>query len=230
MFCNDKILVATDDLLFVKHVKEHLQAEGFDILHRNTNKDALNDIRETPPAMVMIEKEMPGVNGFLICQQVRQNYDGPIIMLTEKTDDLDELRAFQMGADDVVCKSVHLCLLAARIKAVLKRTHPQAPPASQAIKVRSLLVNPAKRDAYIDDRPLNLTTVQFDILWYLITHSGQVVSRDDLHRTLYNAPHNGIDRSIDVYVSRIRHKIEKDPSHPVYLKTVRGVGYLFTGS
>ena len=91
------------------------------------------------------------------------------------------------------------------------------------------MINPAKRDAYIDDRPLNLTTIQFDVLWYLVNHPGQVVSRDDLNQLLYNAPYNGIDRSIDVYVSRIRHKIEKNPAHPVYLKTVRGVGYIFTG-
>jgi DNA-binding response OmpR family regulator len=229
VFCNDKILVATDDMLFFTQVKEHLQAEGFDILHRNTNADALGDIIERSPALVMLEKEMSGINGFLACQQVRRRYDGPIIILTDETDDFDELHAFQMGADDYICKSVHLCLLAARLKAVIKRTYLRKPPENHPIKVRSLQVNPAKRDAYIDDRPLSLTTIQFDILWYLISRKGQVVSRDDLNQLLYNAPYNGIDRSIDVYVSRIRHKIEKNPAHPVYLKTVRGVGYIFTG-
>lgn len=229
MFCNDKILVATDDMVFFTQVKEHLQAEGFDILRRNTNAAALGEISESSPALVMLEKELPGINGFLACQQVRRKYDGPIIILTDEPDDFDELRAFQMGADDYICKSVHLCLLAARIKAVIKRTLPQKPPENHPIKVRSLVINPAKRDAYIDDRPLNLTTIQFDVLWYLVNHPGQVVSRDALNQLLYNAPYNGIDRSIDVYVSRIRHKIEKNPAHPVYLKTVRGVGYIFTG-
>ena len=230
MLCNDTIVVATDDMIFVNQVKGHLQAEGFDILHRNNNEDALSDIKEGSPALVMVEKEMRGINGFHVCQQIRQEYDGPLIILAEERGDLDELRAFQLGADDFVCKSVHLCILTARIKAVIKRTLPPKPLAIQPIRVRSLLVNPAKRDAYIDDRPLNLTTVQFDILWYLINRPGQVVSRDDINRILYNSPYNGIDRSIDVYVSRIRHKIEEDPSHPVYLKTVRGVGYLFSGS
>jgi DNA-binding response OmpR family regulator len=229
VFCNDKILVATDDMLFFTQVKKHLQAEGFDILRRNTKAAALGEICESSPALVMLEKELPGVDGFLACQQVRRKYDGPIIMLTDEPDDFDELRAFQMGADDYICKSVHLCLLAARIKAVIKRTLPRKPPENLPIKVRRLLINPAKRDAYIDDRPLNLTTIQFDVLWYLVNHPGQVVSRDDLNQLLYNAPYNGIDRSIDVYVSRIRHKIEKNPVHPVYLKTVRGVGYIFTG-
>jgi DNA-binding response OmpR family regulator len=229
VFFDHKILVATDDMLFFTQVKEHLQAEGFDILHRNANADVLGEIIAISPALVMLEKEMPGINGFLACQQVKRNYDGPIIILTDETDDFDELRAFQMGADDYICKSVHLCLLAARIKAVIKRTLPRKPPENHPIKVRSLLINPAKRDAYIDDRPLNLTTIQFDVLWYLVNHPGQVVSRDDLNQLLYNAPYNGIDRSIDVYVSRIRHKIEKNPAHPVYLKTVRGVGYIFTG-
>jgi DNA-binding response OmpR family regulator len=143
---------------------------------------------------------------------------------------MDELLAFETGADDYIARPFHPPILAARINALLGRakSHPKR-PLMDTVAIGDLVVDSFKREAYLNGGPLRLTTIQFDLLWHLVTHMGTVVSRDELSQVLYHSEYNGIDRSIDIYISKIRQKLGDDASEPVYLKTVRGVGYLFTG-
>ena len=170
---------------------------------------------------------LPGMDGFQVCKAVRPEYGGPILILTARDEDLDEILGLELGADDFVTKPVQPRVLIARIRALLRRAHPAAPkPAGGRVTVGQLSVDASRREAHLGDSELDLTTIEFDLLWYLVGRAGEVVSRQDIYQALFNYDYDGLDRSVDVYVSRIRRKLGDDTSQPHYIKTVRGVGYL----
>lgn len=222
------VLMISCDLSLVEQMETHMEANGFETIALNPGEDPQTRISEISPAMVIVDATMPGINGFFTCREIRKEYDGPILFLNGESDDMDELLAFETGADDYIARPLHPRIMAARVNALLKRNRFAGQPATDPVAVGDLVVDPSRRDAYLKDSPLRLTTTQFDVLWHLANHTGTVVSRDDLNQVLYKTDYNGIDRSIDVYISRIRRKLGDDPTEPVYLKTVRGVGYIFT--
>lgn len=224
------IFLVEDDLELAQLISDRLEREGFQVRHEANGRTACSRILSDQPDLVVLDIMLPDLDGFGVCRELRPAYAGPILILTARDEDIDQILGLELGADDFVIKPVRPQVLLARIKALLRRVGPAAPPAApRTITVGNLKVNEGRREAHLGKREIELTTVEFDLLFYLADHAGAVVSRNDIHLALYNTEYDGLDRSIDVYVSRIRQKLGDDPADPRFLKTVRGVGYLFVG-
>ena len=178
---------------------------------------------------MILDLMLPGEDGLSICRKVRDRYDGPILMLTARTDDTDQILGLDLGADDYVCKPVRPRLLLARIQALLRRSEaPEAAPEKQRrLQFGPLVVDNALREAWLNDNGIELTSAEFDLLWLLVSNAGRILSREEIFTALRGIGYDGQDRSIDVRISRIRPKIGDDPDHPRLIKTVRSKGYLF---
>jgi len=179
---------------------------------------------------------LPGEDGLGVCRLVRPEYSGPIIMLTARTDELDQVVGLEVGADDYICKPVTPRLLLARISAMLRRSSKlksasETAALTDSAEARhhfgSLIIDNSMREAWLGDEDIELTSAEFDLLWLLASNAGRVLSREEIFSDLRGISYNGQDRSIDVRVSRIRSKIGDDPEHPRRIKTVRSRGYLF---
>jgi DNA-binding response OmpR family regulator len=229
MASNGTILLISPDQLLFKLLKSMWSSNRFDIIRCDRFENAVSVLTNLSPVMVLVDKSLAEVNGNRLCREIRKAYAGTLIVLAEHDDELDEVTAFEIGADDYIRKSVHSQILLARVNRLLIKVPPQNCAKKRSIAIGRIVVDPSKREVSVNDRPVRLTSIQFDLLWHLANNCGQVVTRDDLNRLLYNKAYDGLDRSIDVYISRIRQKLGDDPAQPVYLKTVRGVGYLFLG-
>ncbi len=226
----ETIVLVEDDMGLAALIRERLVAEGFSVVHETNGARACGVIQNHQPDLVILDIMLPGMDGFQVCRQVRPAYQGPILILTARDDDLDQILGLELGADDYVTKPVKPRVLLARIRALLRRSQAAAPVSqSQRIALGRLVVDASRREVTQDATPVPLSTVEFDVLWYLVGHVGQVVSRQDLYRAIYNYDYDGLDRTIDVYISRLRQKLGDDPAAPHYIKTVRGVGYLLAG-
>jgi len=224
------IFLVEDDLELAQLISERLEREGFRVRHEANGRAACGSILSGQPDLVVLDIMLPDLDGFGVCREVRPGYKGPILILTARDEDIDQILGLELGADDFVIKPVRPQVLLARIRALLRRVNPEAvQTAPRTITVGKIKINSGRREAHLGDEEVELTTVEFDLLWYLTDHAGTVVSRNDIHLALYNTEYDGLDRSIDVYVSRIRQKLGDDPADPRFLKTVRGVGYLFVG-
>ena len=170
---------------------------------------------------------LPGEDGLAICRRVRPNFAGPIMMLTARTDDLDQVLGLEMGADDYVPKPVQPRVLLARMRALLRRADGPAPDGEMRLKFENLEIDNATREAWLSGDRIDLTSAEFDLLWLLARNAGRVLTREEIFSDLRGIKYDGQDRSIDVRVSRIRPKIGDDPNQPHRIKTVRSKGYLF---
>lgn len=224
------IFLVEDDIELARLTGERLEREGFRVLHETDGKKACTRILNERPDLVILDLMLPGMDGFGVCRNIRPAYKGPVLILTARDGDLDQILGLELGADDFVIKPIRPQVLLARIRALLRRADPaEAEPTGSPITQGNLTIDPSRREAFHEGKPIDLTTVEFDLLKFLLSHAGSVVSRNDIHLALYRTEYDGLDRSIDVYISRLRHKLGDDPSNPRYLKTVRGVGYLFAG-
>lgn len=224
------ILVVEDDFELASLITDCLRKEGFATDHAADGKTACTHIVDKRPDLVVLDIMLPELDGFSVCKKVRPDYTGPILILTARDDDLDQILGFELGADDFVIKPVRPRVLLARIRALLRRAAgPPDDSVAGEVTAGELTVNATRREVLLHSEPVHLTTIEFDLLWYLVNHAGQVVTRNAIHQALYNSAYDGLDRSIDVYISRIRQKLGDDPGNPRFLKTVRGAGYLFTG-
>lgn len=224
---NQTLLLVEDDLELAALTKDFLEGEGFHVVVESDGKIARDRILSDPPNLVLLDIMLPGMNGYTICQEVRETYRGPILFLTARDEKLDEIVGLEMGGDDYVTKPVQPELLLARIRALLRRiTDTQKDDAPKQVKLGTLIVDARRREAYVGDRRFDLTTFEFDLLWFLANRVGQVVSRQDIYQALFHYDYDGLDRSVDVYISRLRQKLGGDASPSFVIKTVRGVGYL----
>jgi len=224
------ILLVEDDQELAELTRDFLVDEGFEVLHEAEGKAARDRILASSPDLVILDIMLPGMNGYAVCQEVRPAYTGPILFLTARDEELDEILGLEMGGDDYMTKPVQPQLLLARIRALLRRvvSQPQA-VSSQEAAVGDLVVNASRRDVKMADSSVDLTTFEFDLLWYLVNRVGEVVSRQDIYQALFHYDYDGLDRSVDVYISRLRQKLDGDGQTSVPIKTVRGVGYLLSG-
>ena len=226
----ETIVLVEDDVELANLIKARLENEGFRVQHEVNGRAACDLILEVSPDLVVLDIMLPGMDGFEVCRTIRPTYKGPVLILTARDDDLDQILGLELGADDFVIKPVKPRVLLARIRALLRRAHPvEEKPRVARASVGELRVDASRREALFGDRSIDLTTVEFDLLWYLVERAGQVVSRQDLYQAIFNYNYDGLDRSIDVYISRLRQKLGDDPAAPHYIKTVRGVGYLLVG-
>ncbi|MBJ6138308.1 response regulator [Marinobacter litoralis] len=229
-----RILIVEDDERLAELTREYLESNGLAVSLETHGGAAVERIRKEQPDLVVLDLMLPGEDGLSICRRVRPDYSGPIIMLTARTDDLDQVLGLEMGADDYIGKPVQPRVLLARIRAMLRRA--ESTPATTSdtdeeepvrLQFNDLIVDRSMREAWLNDDSIDLTSAEFDLLWLLASNAGRVLSREEIFTALRGIEYDGQDRSIDVRVSRIRPKIGDDPIHPRRIKTVRSKGYLF---
>lgn len=221
-----QVLIVEDDQRLADLTCEYLQANGFEVVVEGDGAKAAQRIIDEQPDLVILDLMLPGEDGLSICRKVRPRYAGVILMLTARSDDLDQVQGLDLGADDYVVKPVRPRLLLARINALLRRS--DAPSSEhQALVFGPLRVDNTLREAWLRGASIELTSAEFDLLWLLVSNAGRVLSREEIFTSLRGVGYDGQDRSIDVRISRIRPKIGDDPIHPKMIKTLRSKGYLF---
>jgi DNA-binding response OmpR family regulator len=224
------ILLVEDDRRLVELIGEYLKKQGFRVSTAERGDTAVKMIVQLNPDLVILDLMLPGIDGFIVCQHIRPVFAGPILILTAREDDMDQVAGLEMGADDYVKKPVEPRVLLARIRALLRRF-----PVGQAIvsenggKLRfgRLSICRQSRKVLFEDNEVELTSNEFDLLWLLAEAAGTVLDREYLFKALRGIEYDGLDRTIDVTVSRLRKKFGDDPSHPCRIKTIWGKGYLF---
>ncbi|MEQ9496665.1 MAG: response regulator transcription factor [Deltaproteobacteria bacterium] len=222
-----RLLVVEDDDALAALLLEYLGARGFELSRVSTGEAGVETILSERPDLVILDLMLPGINGLDVCRQVRTRFDGAIVMLTASQSEADHVAGLELGADDFVTKPLEPRVLLARIRTQLRRldgAHRAAP--SGVIALGSLEVDVGSREARVEGRPVPLTTMELDILVMLAGEAGCVVRRDDLYPKILGTEYDGIDRGMDVHVSRIRRKLEKSGFDVARLQSVRGVGYL----
>ncbi|GAC1030783.1 winged helix-turn-helix domain-containing protein [Pseudomonas sp. No.21] len=226
-----RILIVEDDQRLAELTREYLEGNGLKVAIESDGGQAVARILKEQPDLVVLDLMLPGEDGLSICRKVRGRYDGPILMLTARTDDMDQVLGLEMGADDYVCKPVRPRVLLARIRALLRRSEGGlSEPVEENVRrleFGPLVIDNAMREAWLNERSIELTSAEFDLLWLLAANAGRILSREEIFNALRGIEYDGQDRSIDVRISRIRPKIGDDPMHPRLIKTVRSKGYLF---
>ena len=229
-----RILLVEDDERLAELTAEYLRKNDFEVLIEPRGDIAEARILDERPDLVILDVMLPGKDGFEVCRTVRPFYGGVILMLTARDEDFDQIFGLELGADDYIAKPVQPRLLLARIKALLRRA-PVA-PASEGAEANApaqlafgrFRISQATRSSHLGSDSIDLTTAEFDLLWLLARHAGNILSRDDLLQELRGIGFDGLDRSIDARISRLRRKLGDDPENPTRIKTVRGKGYLFS--
>ncbi len=218
-----RVLVVDDDVKTVELVKLYLNRDGYRVLTAYNGNDALQLAREGHPDLIVLDLMLPGMDGLDVCRILRNESDVPIIMLTALTTDDDRLTGLDLGADDYVTKPFSPRELAARVRAVLRRLPGERGP--EKIEHGELIVNFLKHEAFLEGRSLNLTPIEFKLLGALVKEPGRVFSRAQIIEQALGHDFDGFDRTIDVHILKLRRKLEPDPRHPRYIKTVYGAGY-----
>lgn len=221
-----RILVVDDDPNTTRLVKLYLQRDGHTVTTAADGVEALNAAREKHPDLIVLDIMMPKMDGIEVCKVLRQESDTPIIMLTARTTDEDKLKGLDTGADDYVTKPFSPGELAARVRAVLRRLPGERGP--NELRRADLLIDFRRHDAYRDGTAMGLTTAEFKLLGVLALQPGRVFSREQLIEKALGHDFEGYERTIDAHVRNLRRKLERDPTHPTYVKTVYGAGYTFT--
>jgi DNA-binding response OmpR family regulator len=225
-----RVLVIDDDVNTVELVKLYLGRDGHHVLIAYEGNEALRLARESHPDLIVLDLMLPGINGLEICRTLRAESDVPIIMLTAKTTEEDRLTGLGLGADDYVTKPFSPKELAARVRAVLRRLPEESIERGPTeIRHAQLTVNFLTHEASLGGKILTLTPIEFKLLGILIKEPGRVFSRAQLIEKAIGYDFDGFDRTIDVHILNLRRKLEPDPNHPIYIKTVYGTGYKFGG-
>ncbi|MCJ8169113.1 response regulator [Atopomonas sediminilitoris] len=224
----ERILIVEDDARLAELIGEYLQDSGLRVSHEPDGGQAVRRVLDEQPDLVVLDVMLPGEDGLSICKRLRPAYQGAILMLTARTDDMDQVLGLEIGADDYVCKPVRPRLLLARIRALLRRGRVDSSEGGrQRLTFGRLCLDQSAREATLDEAVVDLTSAEFDLLWLLASRAGQILSREEIFAALRGIEYDGQDRSVDVRISRIRPKIGDDPLQPRIIKTVRSKGYLF---
>ncbi|MEN6474196.1 MAG: response regulator transcription factor [Syntrophaceae bacterium] len=209
----------------------YLEFGPFTVAHAELANEVLQRIVREAPDIVMVHAERSNRMGLGLCAEIRALNDGLVILCMDYEDEQDQILAYKTGVDDIIVLPTSPRLLIAKLNARLRREkYIRGNARSACITIGDVRVDASRREAFLNDKSLHLTTIQFDLLWYLMQNAGIPVTRDNLCQVLFDSEYNGIDRAIDVYISRIRQKLRDNPRNPAYVKTVRGVGYLFAGN
>jgi DNA-binding response OmpR family regulator len=227
---NTRLLIVEDDDQLTDLLLEYLQMHGFEVSHASTGDEGAQKILDTNPDLAILDLMLPGMNGLDVCRRVRNDYTGSILMLTASQSEADHVAALELGADDFVVKPIEPRVLLARIRTQLRRrgTGRVSDRTNEKgiLNIGSLQIDIDSRTVSVDDQPVLLTTMEFNVLSMLARDAGNVVKRDDLYTDVIGIKYDGIDRGLDVHVSRIRRKLKRSGFDPSQLKSVRGLGYL----
>jgi DNA-binding response OmpR family regulator len=224
---DERILVVEDEPMVAEVVERYLHRDGYTVRRVQDGAQALAAVDQFQPDLIVLDVMLPGLDGLEVCRRVRARSDTPVIMLTARGEELDKLLGLGLGADDYVTKPFSPPELVARVKAVLRRTGRSAFHEGDQLRFGDLRISGRTRS--VEDRrgPIELTAREFDLLYYLAAHPGQVFTRDQLLDSVWDYEFAGESSTVTVHMRRLREKLEADPSRPRHLKTVWGVGYKF---
>ena len=223
------ILVADDEKEMADLVELYLKNEGYDIRKFHDGLSAWQDIQENPPDLAILDVMMPGLDGFALCQKIREKYNFPVIMLTAKVEGMDKINGLSLGADDYVTKPFNPLEVVARVKAQLRRyTHYNQESqldSRDVIDFSGLIINRKTHECTLDERTLELTPTEFDILWLLCENRGRVISSEQLFEQVWGEKYLNSNNTVMVHIRHLREKMGEPFRNPRFIKTVWGVGY-----
>jgi two-component system response regulator RstA len=221
-----RILLVEDEPVLGEMVSDYLREHGFDVRLEDRGDVAVERILRESPDAVILDISLPGCDGLEVCRRVRTAYSGPIVILTARASEMDEVLGFECGADDYLAKPVRPKALLARLRVHLKK-HPVAGEVAKGpIRVGSLVIDPARRFVELEGREIEISSAEFDVLYLLAESAGTPLNRADIFFAIHGMKFDGMDRSIDLRISRLRKKLGDDPLHPKRIKSIRGTGYL----
>ncbi len=225
------ILVVDDDPLICKGLKFNLERTGYEVTTATTSSAALDHIHRMKFQAVILDVGLPGEDGLSLCRHLKELYNLPVIFLTARRRELDEIVGLEIGADDYITKPFNVDVLLAHLKAVLRRagtaSSPQTTPASVPLTCGPFSVDPQSHRASQDGHPLSLAPREFDLLFFLIAHPDQVFTTEEIIDSVWGAEFIGEPQALYVQVRSLREKIEANPSKPKHILTIRGIGYKF---
>ncbi|WP_153721447.1 response regulator transcription factor [Sporosarcina cascadiensis] len=229
-----KILVVEDEQSIVTLLQYNLEQAGYQVYVARDGNTAVSMTLSEKPDLLLLDIMLPGMDGMDVCKTLRQEkVHTPILMLTAKGDEFDKVLGLELGADDYLTKPFSPREVMARVKAILRRIELQdslsvkEPEEQVEVRAGKLVIYPEKVEAFMQEKLLDLTPKEFELLLYLVRHSGKVLHREQLLDAIWNYEYTGDSRIVDVHISHLREKIETDTKNPVYIKTIRGFGYKF---
>ena len=230
-----KILVVDDDIELRGLIGFALRQAGYLVIEASDGPGALATFAREQPDLAILDVNLPGMNGFELCQRIRAESAAPIMMLTVRNSEEDQVHGLDNGADDYLTKPFSPRELVVRVKTILRRSRTLGPrqvqhaPERPALRFDDLVIDPDTREVWHDSSQIDLTPREFDLLYALAEQPGRVFNRDQLLERVWGHDFAGIDRVVDVHIGLLRRKLEDDPTNPAIIQTVRGVGYKFVG-
>ncbi|MCW3480570.1 two-component system response regulator RstA [Neisseriaceae bacterium JH1-16] len=235
-----RIVFVEDDPELAGLISDFLSRHDLEVQIEPRGDTALATILDAKPDMVLLDIMLPGKDGLSVCRELRPLFNGPIVMLTSLDSDMNQILGLELGANDYILKTTPPPVLLARLRAQLRDYRPSTPTETaapiqaknslQRLLFGQLAIDPVSRDVMLDDELITLSTADFDLLWLLASHAGEILSRETLLKALRGVSYDGLDRSVDVAISRLRKKLGDNPTEPFRIKTVRNKGYLFSPS
>lgn len=224
-----RVLVVDDEKLIVKGIRFSLEQDGMEVDCAYDGEEALEFAKNNQYDIILLDVMLPKMNGFEVCQQIREFSNTPIVMLTAKGEDMDKILGLEYGADDYITKPFNILEVKARIKAIMRRTGRKSEETvtARVLEIRDMRLDCDGRRVYIKNREVNLTAKEFEVLELLMKNPNKVYSRENLLKIIWGSDYPGDVRTVDVHIRRLREKIEEMPSEPIYVHTKWGVGYYF---
>ena len=231
------ILMVEDDLKLATLVEKYLHDYGYHVQNAKDGAIGLEQAKKLKPELIILDLMMPKLDGLSVCRELQSWYSGKILVLTASDEDMDQVAALEMGADDFVQKPIHPRVLLARIRAVLRRDEPridngdmpssESTTASDVLTFGQLRLNYKRRQALLSNEDSQLSEAEFELLWFLASHADEALGRDEIMQTIRGIGHDGLDRSIDNRIVNLRKKLHDNQGMPKRIITIRGKGYLF---
>ena len=221
------ILLVEDDLRLAELVGRYLQNNGFRVSTVGAAESALERVHRDQPDLVILDIGLPGEDGFSLCRRLRPSYQQPILILTARDNDIDHVLGLELGADDYVVKPIEPRVLLARIGALLRRAKGHPAPVARMMSFGGLVINATAHSVSLNGSAVKLSRSEFDLLVHLASHADQLQSREALFRALYRREYDGVDRMLDISISRLRRKLGGEAENAERIKTIWGQGYLF---
>ncbi|MFP3426532.1 response regulator [Pseudoalteromonas sp. SIMBA_162] len=226
------ILLVEDDASLAQWVAEYLTEQGYTTHVCHRGDEVVSQVKTLNPSIVLLDIMLPGQDGISVCRELRSFYNAPIIMLTARDEEMDEVIGLEVGASDYIMKPVRPRALLARIKAALRQSSEpnKLEKVESTISVGSLNINTESRNVKFNGQDVNISSAEYLLLHYLASNAGQVVSRDAVFKATKGREYDGLDRSVDVLISALRKKFSDDPQNPEKIKTIWGRGYLLVST
>ncbi|GGD70282.1 response regulator [Lacimicrobium alkaliphilum] len=222
------VFLVEDDIRLSQLTADFLNNHGLSVRQFEDGADLIAQVRENRPDIVLLDVMLPGEDGFSLCRSLRKEYDGPILFLTARDTNFDQVLGLELGADDYVIKPVEPRVLLARINALLRRVQKEAGNRNQdKLEFGKLKIDRASRKVMLGGEPIQLTSHEFDLLWMLAENASELVDRERIYSELIGREYDGLDRSADVRISRLRKKLNDNQKNPQRIKTIWGKGFFF---